>query len=342
MTQSIDEPAAMREANPVSEPVEAQLPVTPESAVDPALAHAASVYADAVEADAAESPNTPAQTQACDNVSVARSQNRVAAKSEAPKLRRRPEKHKQAKRPRAPAEPLPQEALPLLDRLLRTPVGFLERIEVEPVERLAWVAKILMIALVLGGAIFGAAMGAFRPGPQIAAAAVKLPLVLLLTAALSVPALSASLSAAGSKGAFARDAVLVLSSLSLTALALSALAPVVLLVVVLGASYHSTILAVVACCGLAGFAGLLLFLGALWKRKQQGCLLAAFVGLVVFGLVGSQLAWTLRPFVARPRANFEIVRSLEGSFMDSVTGSMKSAAGIYEREEAPLPWRATP
>ncbi len=252
----------------------------------------------------------------------------------------KPKKDRSPPAPR-PVQDLPNEPLALVDRLLRSPGAFLDSLEAAPKERLAWVAKVLMIALVVGGAVFGAAVGAFRPGPQIISSALKIPLILLLTAALSVPALSASLAAAGNRSAFLRDAVLVLSSLSLSALALSALAPVVLLAIVLGASYHDTILTVVACSGLAGCAGLVLFLGALWKRGSQGCFQAALVGLAVFGLVGTQLAWTLRPFVARPRADFQVVRTLEGSFLDSVSRSMRSSAGIYEREEAPLPPRSS-
>jgi hypothetical protein len=55
-------------------------------------------------------------------------------------------------------------------------------------------------------------------------------------------------------------------------------------------------------------------------------------------LVGSQMAWTFRPYVVRPRTeDVPMIRALEGSFIDSVTISTSSALGIYSRERAPLP-----
>ncbi len=60
--------------------------------------------------------------------------------------------------------------------------------------------------------------------------------------------------------------------------------------------------------------------------------------LTVFGLVGTQMAWTLRPFLLRPRTpDIMFVRSIEGSFIEAVTVSARSARGIYARDAAPLP-----
>ena len=61
------------------------------------------------------------------------------------------------------------------------------------------------------------------------------------------------------------------------------------------------------------------------------------VGLVFAG-VGSQMSWTLRPFLVRPRTvQAPFLRDLEGSFLDSVGRSLDSAQGRFRREEAPLP-----
>lgn len=236
-----------------------------------------------------------------------------------------------------PATPVVDAAPGLegVDQLLRRPSAFLAAVEAKEVP--ATVVRTLLVTTLAGAGIFGAAMGAFRPGPQILSAAVKLPLVLLFTAGATVPAYSAARWVAGAQVSLRKDVLLFLGTLGLTSLVLAALAPVVLLAVLAGVSYHDTILTVVGCAGLAGVVGLATFARAARRRAGPGRLSAALCAATVFTLVGTQMAWTLRPFVARPRAEFELVRPVEGSFLESVRTSARSAQGIYTREQAPLP-----
>lgn len=222
-----------------------------------------------------------------------------------------------------------------VDQLLRRPSAFLAAVEAKEVP--ATVVRTLLVTTLVGAGIFGAAMGAFRPGPQILSAALKLPLVLLFTAGATVPAYSAARWVAGAQVSLRKDVLLFLGTLGLTSLVLAALAPVVLLAVLAGVSYHDTILTVVGCAGLAGVVGLATFARAARRRAGPGRLSAALCAATVFTLVGTQMAWTLRPFVARPRAEFELVRQVEGSFLESVRTSARSAQGVYSRDHAPLP-----
>lgn len=169
-------------------------------------------------------------------------------------------------------------------------------------------------------------------------AGAKLPLVLLLTAAVCAPTLSALRSVLQGKASLQRDLALVLSSLALSRLVLTALAPLVLLAVSFSAPYHGLTLLVVTCCSLAGLAGLLLLLRGLRRMAGHlGYVIAACL-LPVFVLVGGQMAWTLRPYLVRPRTRrVPIVRSLEGSFLEAVQVSASSARGRYTRDAAPLP-----
>ena len=236
-----------------------------------------------------------------------------------------------------PPPPIAGHPLGVVDQLLRDSGTFLEQIEQEKDQ--VRVAKTLMLTIIVGTAAFGGAIGAHRMGLQPIFAALKLPIVVLLTAGLTTPALSA-LAMNGGRAfvdAFRRDLLLVLASLAMTSLVLAALVPVLLLGVMLGAGYHGMVLLVVGCCALAGAAGLVLFLRGVSRRSIQGAWLSTLVALGVFGLVGSQLAWTFRPFVARPRAKVELVRPIEGSFIDAVATSFNSARGVYTRDSAPLP-----
>ncbi|MEV0561637.1 hypothetical protein [Dactylosporangium sp. NPDC050588] len=38
------------------------------------------------------------------------------------------------------------------------------------------------------------------------------------------------------------------------------------------------------------------------------------VWILLFGFVGTQLAWTLRPFVGAPHEPFQVFRPIEGNF----------------------------
>lgn len=239
------------------------------------------------------------------------------------------------------AEPAAPTTHPV-DQLLRDRSAFLDRIE-DRSEQLI-VARAMIATIIAGTAVFGASMGTFRMnGPyasslQVLFGAVKLPLIVLLTASVAAPAVSALSRALRGQSDLRRDFTLVLSSLALVAMILAAVAPVVLLMVLGGASYHLMILAVVGCCAVAGAFGLAFFTQGLRRIDGPGRWTILLAGLTVFAMVGTQMAWTTRPYLARPRTeNVPFIRAVEDSFIDAVRRSFRSARGIYVRPEAPLP-----
>ena len=58
------------------------------------------------------------------------------------------------------------------------------------------------------------------------------------------------------------------------------------------------------------------------------------VGLcTVFALVGGQLAWSLRPYLVRPRAQDVVfVHEIEGNLFDAIANDVNSAQGNYRDE----------
>jgi hypothetical protein len=232
----------------------------------------------------------------------------------------------------SPASP----AARTIDQLLRDVPAFLQRIQQE--RDLAGLAKAMILTVAVGAAVFGAAMGAYRGGLQVMYAAIKLPAVMLLTTAVCAPALTAFNVAFRREASLRRDLSLVLSALALSCLVLAAQAPVVFLAVELGAEYHTVILLVVGCCALAGVVGISLFQRGLGHGGAAGRWTVGVALLFVFAVVGTQMSWTLRPFLVRPRTpDAPFVRSLEGSFVEAVFTSSRSARGIYTRQSAPLP-----
>lgn len=234
--------------------------------------------------------------------------------------------------PRAVTTPV--EGAPLVDELLRDRSAFLSRLD--DATQHAAIVRTSIATIVVAGAVFGASLGLARGGWQVLFAAVKLPLLLLLTAGISAPALAALRHCFNGRAQVRRDFALSVSALAFASLVLAGVSPVLALFALVGAEYHLVVLVSVGASAVGGLLGLSMLLSGL--RKDGG--VNAFVLLVslgVFASVGAQLSWSLRPFLSRPRAEVTFLREVEGGFLDAVTTTFDSARGDYRREEAPLP-----
>jgi len=231
-------------------------------------------------------------------------------------------------------------SLGTIDLLLRDREVMLARIRAGT--NLASLLKTMVTTIALTMAIVGAALGSYRGGVQIGYAAVKLPLVLLGTAALAAPALTAVGRAAGRRSRLVQDLALVMSALAFGALLLVAGTPLILLGRAIDLSYHQMILMTVSMFGIAGLSALVMIINAVavesMRDGSRGWRTAVLGLCIVFVTVGGQLSWALRPYLVRPRTpDVPFVRAKEGSLFDAITGAVQSARGIYEREEAPVP-----
>jgi hypothetical protein len=231
--------------------------------------------------------------------------------------------------------PAPRPALGMIDLLLRDREGMLARIRKG--SELPAIMRTMIATIAVTMAIVGATLGSYRGGIQIAYAAIKLPVVLLGTAALSAPALSAIGAALGRRSRLAADLALVMAALAFGSLLLVACTPLIMLGRSVDLDYHRMILAVVAMFAIAGGAALRMICRGVALEAAPGWRTAVAGLCVVFSLVGGQLSWALRPYLVRPRTpDVPFVRDVEGSLFDSVTGAMQSARGIYGRDAAPL------
>ena len=229
--------------------------------------------------------------------------------------------------------PLPPSVpeLAIVDELLRDRGAYLDRIDRG--EDLARIARAMILTVVVCGAAFGGAIGAWRGGAQIAVSAVKLPVVLLLTAAICAPVLTALNTVLLGRSDVRRDLAVVLSSLGLAGLVAAALTPLVLMAAgspTLG--YHRMVLVTVACAGLGGAIGLAFFLRTLHRHGGEERWFAGATVLAIFALVGAQTTWTLRPYVGVPGSEVVLLHPIQGSFLDSVVRTAYTAAGMRVHE----------
>jgi hypothetical protein len=186
-----------------------------------------------------------------------------------------------------------------------------------------------LACLVLGSAAFGGVVGSFRGGLQIGYSAVKLPLALLATLVVCVPAFHALTVGFGGKSRFGTVAALTLSASARASLVLLGATPMLWLAVDRGLGYHSSVLlatVIYMASGVAAFSVVLRGLGGSFRALAT----SAACGVVFLGVLG-QTAWMLRPFFGRPsQEHIPFVRAREGTFADAVTRSTRSAAGIYD------------
>ena len=52
-----------------------------------------------------------------------------------------------------------------------------------------------------------------------------------------------------------------------------------------------------------------------------------YIWILLFGFVGTQLAWTLRPFFGSPGMPFELFRDLDGTFYADILRTLGSLFG---------------
>ena len=204
-----------------------------------------------------------------------------------------------------------------------------------------WSAQRLGLCLavvIVGTGAFGAALGSWRAPEQALYTAIKLPLILLLTA-LGNGLLNAMLAPLLGLNISARQSLLaVLLSFTIAAAILGAFSPLLYFMVWntptlaagAGSAYstHSLILVVetliIAFAGIAANVRLVQLLRELsGSRAVARKVLFAWLAGNLF--LGSQLAWILRPFVGSPGLPVQFLRpdALQGTFYESIWRAAK-------------------
>lgn len=215
----------------------------------------------------------------------------------------------------------------VLRRLLRSPGDI--ALACREARDVRAIAAVSLTAIVVGASIFGGVLGSFRGGAQIAYAALKLPMALLVTLAITVPAFHALAAALGRAWPMRAIVALTLAAAGRSALVLLALSPALWMLYDLHIGYHAAALAAAAAWALAGLAAMGILLRGLGDGPRKHRTALAFAA--VFFAVGGQASWTLRPFLVRPRTEqVPFVRAREGGFGDALYRSGRSSLGIFD------------
>lgn len=219
----------------------------------------------------------------------------------------------------------------IFDELLRSPKASARRSQSAGDPRTFVLAALL--AVVAGAGVFGGVLATSRGGVQVLYSAIKLPLALLGTLILVVPAFYAIAACLGRVVTLSGMVSLTLAATARAAFVLVALAPMAWLAFDLGIGYHDGVLLAAGAYGLAGLAALRLLWHGLGGDARALAIIACF-GLVL-APTGAQTAWMFRPFLGRPaQAEVPFFRHRESSFLDAIAKSSRSALGIFDEPEA--------
>lgn len=218
------------------------------------------------------------------------------------------------------------------------------------------IGVLLRVNLLLA-ASYGVCMGVyglFRPVDpefrQMISSAIKLPALFGLTLVVTFPSLYVFNTLLGSRARFGELLALIVAGLSVLVCVLAAFGPIVAFFSVSTTSYPFILLLNVAVLALAGTFGAGYLHRALTQTAPvvnppsptptDSALPVArvvpytnpansvfYIWMLVFGLVGGQMSWVLRPFVGSPNMPFAWFRPREGSFFEGVMQSLRAIIG---------------
>ncbi len=222
----------------------------------------------------------------------------------------------------------------LVDRLLREWDQFAG--EIGRGSGLAEKIRSMLISSFILMALYGLLLGSTHSLGQSLSSAAKLPLLFLATLFICAPALYMFNILAGVNQRLGQSVALVLAAISVTAVLLLSFAPITLFfTLTVPDSYQFFKLLNVFFFGIAGSIGaarlsqgLKVLSSGPGDQAVKASRLVFGLWLAVYCFVGSQMAWTLRPFVGYPSAPFELFRQFGGNFYTDILASVGEILGF--------------
>lgn len=224
----------------------------------------------------------------------------------------------------------------IIERFLRDREGVWLQIKGE--DHLNKLISSMLASSTVSLACYGAVMGLSYGPLQAVSSAIKLPILFLLTVAICLPTLYLFNLLYGGRLSARQVLALALSAITVTSTLTLAFAPITIFFLLTAPSYdffkllNVTILAITGIAGINFLISGMQSMNALTEKEeaqerieQHGSpaskthsgtvnmrLLQGW--LLLYGFVGTQLGWTLRPFFGDPDRPFRIFRAIEGNF----------------------------
>jgi len=220
-----------------------------------------------------------------------------------------------------------------IEILLRNRYQFFAEIRDEI--RVSRKVRAMLVYSALFLAVFGAVIGSEHSVWQALASSVKLPLLFLITLLICLPTLYFFNTIFEASLTLGQNFALLLTAVTMTAIVLLAFAPVTLFFLITTSQYQFYKLLNVAIFAMAGWIGvrqLTLGMRLLTANDRRGARVRGRLlrlWTLLYAFVGSQLAWTLRPFFGAPGLPFELFRGLGGNVYTNIFASIGELLGFF-------------
>lgn len=194
--------------------------------------------------------------------------------------------------------------------------------------------RAMLISSIAFLALYGAVMGSTHSLWQAISSAVKLPVLFLATLIVCSPTLYFFNVLFGSDQSLTQNTALILTAITVTAVLLLSFAPITMFFLLTTSHYQFFKLLNVSVFTIAGVMGVV-FLGqgmrVVSSSGGEGAgarRTVLYLWILVYAFVGSQMAWTLRPFIGAPSMGFELFRQLGGNFYTNIFASIGEILGF--------------
>src|SRR5512142_2163625 len=188
--------------------------------------------------------------------------------------------------------------------------------------------RAMFISCIAFLALYGAVLGSTHSLWQVFSSAFKLPVLFLGTLLICAPTLYFFNLMFGSNQSLSQNVAIMLTAITVTAVVLLSFAPIVLFFLLTSSNYQFFKLLNVGVFSIAGIVGVLFLVQGMHlvsAGSREGVAARrnlVRLWIVVYAFVGSQVAWTLRPFVGAPTMKFELFRQLGGNFYTNILASI--------------------
>ncbi len=195
--------------------------------------------------------------------------------------------------------------------------------------------RAMLISVIAFFALYGAVMGSTHSLWQALGSAVKLPLLFLATLVVCSPTLYFFNLIFGSNQSLTQNFTLILTAITVTAVLLLSFTPIALFFLLTTSHYQFFKLLNVGVFTTAGIVGVVFLsqgmriVSASGKEGARARRNIVRLWILVYAFVGSQMAWTLRPFIGAPSMPFELFRQLGGNFYANIFASIGEILGFF-------------
>lgn len=223
-------------------------------------------------------------------------------------------------------------SLTIIESILRDRTNFFA--EIRQGQALEDKMRAMLISSIAFLALYGAVMGSTHSFWQALSSAFKLPLLFLATLIVCAPTLYFFNLIFGSNQSLSQNIALMLTAITVTAVVLLSFAPIVLFFLLTSSNYQFFKLLNVGVFAVAGTIGVLFLAQGMRMVSAGGTgsagarMIVVQLWILVYAFVGSQVAWTLRPFVGAPTMKFELFRQLGGNFYTNIFASIGEILGF--------------